>query len=78
MEDGWDAADFGDLRIVGDCTFDSFEESEGLLIIFLMWFGPTKQRGGGGYCFSRNLLAPFCTPLRTLAPSALSLDLFRI
>lgn len=76
MEDGWNAPDFGDLRIVGNCTFDSFEESEGLLIIFLMGFGPTEQRGA--YCFSRNLLAPFCTPLRTLAPSALSLDLFRI
>lgn len=35
VEDGWDTADFGDLGIVGDCTFDSFEESEGLLIIFL-------------------------------------------
>lgn len=77
MEDGGDAADFSDLGIVGDGTFDSFEESEGLLIILYggVW---TDGMERGRYCFSRNLLAPFCTPLRTLAPSALSLDLFRI
>lgn len=73
MEDGGDATDFGGLGIFGYSAFDGFEESAGLSIILCngVWMDAT-------YCFSKNFLAPFCTPLRILVASALSLDLFKI
>lgn len=73
MEDSGDATDFSGLGIFGYGAFNGFEESAGLLIILFNRFWMN-----GTYCFSKNFLAPFCTPLRILAASALSLDLFKM